>query len=137
MKFSYKQIIHQVNVVLCCITCGKIEIHRLKKSIENWKTTKLQNRAACVVTNSSYGDPSGLLIWSIDDLINQETKAIKLKSFNNLKPQYLVLLFRNNSHSSSHDLRHSDLISNINRKSRKGQKCFSHRGTQKCNSLPP
>ena len=44
---------------------------------------------------------------AIDDLINQEIKAITFKSVNKLAPQYLIDLFTKNSNSSSHNLRNT------------------------------
>ena len=74
---------------------------------------KLQNRAARIITNSSYDAPSSPLLRSlgwetIDDLINQEIKTITFKYVNKLVPQYLIDLFTRNSNSSSHNLRNTD-----------------------------
>ena len=119
----------------CCSVrgcCRKTEIDRLQK---------LQNRAAHIVNNSSYDAPSVPLIWSfgwetIDDLINQEIKAIASKSVNNLALHYLIDLFTRNSHSSSHNLRNTDSkVQILKKKTSNGQKCFSYRGAKVWNSL--
>ena len=73
----------------------------------------MQNRAARIITYSSYDAPGAPLMRSwgwetIDDLINQEIKAITFKSVNKLVPQYLIDLFTRNSNSSSHNLRNTD-----------------------------
>ena len=52
---------------------------------------KLQNRAARIVTNSSYDAPAATLIeelkWpTVHDMIKQETATIVLKSISGLAP---------------------------------------------------
>ena len=67
----------------CCSVwgcCGSMEIHQLQK---------LQNRAARVITNSSFDAPSRPLIqelgWTtIEELINYETKTMVYKSLHDL-----------------------------------------------------
>ena len=83
---------------------GKTESDRLQK---------LQNRAARIVTNSSYDAPSVPLVRSlgwetVDDLISQEIETIAYKSVNHLAPQNVIDLFTRNSHSSSHSIRNTD-----------------------------
>ena len=105
LKTLYTSII-EPHFRYCCsvwVCCGRTEIDRLQK---------LQNRAARIVTNSSYDAPLVPLIRSlgwetIDDLINQEMKTIAFRSVNNLAPQYLIDLFTRNSYSSSHNLRNT------------------------------
>ena len=72
----------------CCSVwgcCGSTEINQLQK---------LQNRAARIVTNSSFNTPSRPLIevlgWkTIEQLISIESKTMVFKSLNELAPQYL------------------------------------------------
>ena len=88
----------------CCSVwgcAGTTEINRLQK---------LQNRAARIVTNSSFDTPSNKLIeklgWNtINELIDIESKTIVFKSLNELAPPYLRSLFRKNSQSTSYRLR--------------------------------
>ena len=63
---------------------------------------KLQNRAARIVTNSSFDAPAANLIkelkWpTVQDMIKQEMAAIVFKSINGLAPTYLSTLFTKNS----------------------------------------
>ena len=74
---------------------------------------KLQNRAARIITNSSFDTPSRPLItelgWKIiDELIDNETKTMVFKSLNDLAPQYLCNLFTKNSACSSRSLRNTE-----------------------------
>ena len=76
----------------CCSVwgcCGSTEINKLQK---------LQNRAARIVTNSSFDSPSRPLIeelgWkTIEQLISNESETVVFKSLNELAPQYLCGLF--------------------------------------------
>ena len=120
----------------CCSVwgcCGKTDIDRL---------LKLQNRAARIVSNSSYDAPSMPLMrrlgWeTINDLIYQEIRTMTFKSVNNLAPQYLMNLFTINSHSSSHNLRNTDSDEKIlKKKAVNEQKCCSYMGAKVWNSLP-
>ena len=129
LKTLYMSII-EPNLRYCCSVwecCGTTEIDRLQK---------LQNRAARIVTNSSYDAPSMPLIRSlgwetIDDLTNQAFKSV-----NNLAPQYLIDLFTRNSHSSSYNLRNTDSDIQIPKKeTSNGQKCFLYRGAKVWNRL--
>ena len=87
----------------CCSVwgcAGTTEINRLQK---------FQNRAARMVTNSSFDTPSNQLIdhlgWkTINELIDIESKTMVFKSLNELAPSYLLSLFRKNSQSSSYRL---------------------------------
>ena len=67
---------------------------------------KLQNRAARIVTNSSYDTPGRPLIerlrWkTIQELIKIDSGTMVFKSLNGLAPQYLSSLFTRNSACSS------------------------------------
>ena len=75
---------------------GTTEINRLQK---------LQNRAARIVTNSSFDTPSNQLIeklgWkTINELIDIESKTIVFITLNELAPPYLCSLFTTNSQST-------------------------------------
>ena len=80
----------------CCSvwgSCGESRLLMLQK---------LQNRAARIVTNSSYDAPAANLIkelkWpTVHDMIKQETTTIILKSISGLAPTYLSTLFTRNS----------------------------------------
>ena len=90
----------------CCSVwgcAGTTEINRLQK---------LQNRAARIVTNSSFDTPSNQLIeklgWkTINELIDIESKTMVFKTLNELAPPYLCSLFRKNSQSTSYRLRNT------------------------------
>ena len=103
---------------------------------------KLQNRAARIITNSSFDTPSRPLTaelgWkTIEELIGYETKTMVFKSLNDLAPQYLCNLFTKNSVCSSRSLRNTDTDLRLPKKSSaNGQKCFSFRGAKLWNSLP-
>ena len=119
----------------CCSVwgcAGSSEINQLRK---------LQKRAARIITNSSFDAPSRSLIeklgWkTVDQLISSESKTMVFKSLNELAPQYLCDLFTRKSLYSSYSLRNTgtDLRLPMKR-SRNGQKCFSHRGAKLWNSL--
>ena len=119
----------------CCSIwgcCGSSEINRLQK---------LQNRAARIVTNSSFDTPSRPLIerlgWrTIEQLISNESKTMVFKSLNELAPQYLGSLFKRNSQCSTRHLRNTETDLRVPKKtSANGQKCFSFRGAKLWNSL--
>ena len=90
----------------CCSVwgcAGTTEINRLQK---------LQNRAARIVTNSSFDTPINQLIeklgWkTINEVIDIESKRMVFKSLNELAPPYLRSLFRKNSQSTSYRLRNT------------------------------
>ena len=92
----------------CCSVwgcCGSMEIYQLQK---------LQNRAARVITNSSFDAPSRPLIqelgWkTIEELINFETKTMVYKSLHQLAPEYLCSLFTRNAQCASHSLRNTEI----------------------------
>ena len=72
---------------------------------------KLQNRAARIVTNSSYDSSSALiktLNWStVADMIKVETACMVYKSINDLAPDYLSEIFTKNSACSRKNLRNT------------------------------
>ena len=90
----------------CCSVwgcAGTTEITRLQK---------LQNRAARIVTNSSFDTPSNQLIeklgWKTsNELIDIESITMVLKNVNELAPPYLCSLSRKISQSSSNRLRNT------------------------------
>ena len=115
----------------CCSVwgcCGSTEITKLQK---------LQNRAARVITNSSFDAPSRPLIqelgWkTIEEIINCETKTMVYKSLHELAPEYLCSLFTRNSQCASHSLRNTKSDLKLPRKNTKnGQKSFLI-GEQNC-----
>ena len=119
----------------CCSVwgcCGSMEIYQLKK---------LQNRAARVITNSSFYAPSRPLIqelgWkTIEELINFETKTMVFMSLHKLAPEYLCSLFTRNSQCASHSLCNTETDVRLPKKNTaNGQKCFSYRGSKLWNSL--
>ena len=120
----------------CCSVCGcagSTEINRLQK---------LQNRAASVITNSSFDIPSRPLIeglgWkTIEELISYESRIMVFKSLNELAPRYLCNLFTKKSQCSSCNLRNTETDLRLpKKKSANGQKCISFHGAKLWNSLP-
>ena len=102
---------------------------------------KLQNRAARIVTNSSYDVPATNLIkelkWpTVHDMIKQETATIVFKSISGLAPTYLSTLFARNSTRETVNLRNSetDLLARRMETSN-GQKALSFRGSKVWNEL--
>ena len=102
---------------------------------------QLQNRAARIVTNSSYDAPAANLIkelkWpTVHDRIKQETPTIVFKSISGLAPTYLSTLFTRNSTRDIINLRNceTDLLS-PRMKTSNGQKVFSFRGAKVWNKL--
>ena len=102
---------------------------------------KLQNRAARIITNSSFDAPSRPLIdslgWkTIDELVSSESKIMVFKSLNEMAPQYLCDLFIRNSTCSVKSLRSTGTDMRLPlRKSTIGQRCFSFRGAKLWNGL--
>ena len=85
----------------CCCSlwgcCGTTDINHLQK---------LQNRAARIVTNSSFDSPSRPLIVSlgwktIRELVDEESRSMVYKSLNGLAPQYMRNLLTRNSSCNS------------------------------------
>ena len=119
----------------CCSVwgcAGTTEINQLQK---------LQNRAARIVTNSSYDTSSKPLIaklgWkTVEELIRHESLTMVYKSLNELAPQCLSSLFTRNSIRPSHSLRNTETDLRLPmRKTSNGQKCFSFRGAKLWNGL--
>ena len=119
----------------CCSVwgcCGITQINQLQK---------LQNRAARIITNSSFDTPSRQLIellgWKTSEqLIDSQSKTIVFKSLNGQAPQYMESLFKRNSQCSTHSLRNTETDLRLPKKtSANGQKCFSFRGARLWNSL--
>ena len=104
---------------------------------------KLQNRAARIVTNSSYDAPADALIqklkWpTIAEIIKRETATIVYKSLNDLAPAYLSTIFSKNSSRDTIKLRNSETDLRVPLlKTTNGQKSFSYRGAHLWNSLEP
>ena len=119
-------------------------VHHIEKccsSAEKDSFQKLQNRAARIITGSSFTTSALPLIESlgwktIEELISNETKVYVFKALNGLAHQYLTELFSRNSQRSLHILRNTStdfklpLFITAN-----GQKCFSFRGVKYWNSL--
>ena len=83
---------------------GSTELNQLQK---------LQNRAARIITNSSFDTSSRPLIdkmgWkTIEQLVASESKTMVFKSLHELAPHYLCDLFTQNSKCSSYVLRNSE-----------------------------
>ena len=95
---------------------------------------KLQNRAARIVTNSSYDVSAASLIkrlkWpTISDIIQNETATIMYKSTNGLAPEYLSKLFIKNSAQNTLWLRNTETDLRVPLfKTSNGQKCISFVG---------
>ena len=124
--------------VCCCLICRAQETN---VDARLTRFSKLQKRAARIITNSSFDAPSRPLIeklgWkTVDQLISSESKTMVFKSLNELAPQYLCDLFTRKSLYSSYSLRNTgtDLRLPMKR-STNGQKCFSYRGAKLWNSL--
>ena len=135
LKTLYSSIV-EPHFRYCCSVwgcCGTTDIDQLQK---------LQNRAARIVTNSSFDAPSGPLIRSLGwktvrELVDQDSRLMVYKSINELAPQYMSNLFTRNSTCSSRSLRSTKTDLRIPKKtSANGQKCFSYRGAKLWNSLP-
>ena len=102
---------------------------------------KLQNRAARIVTNSSYDSFASALIKSLNwptvaDMIKTETACMVYKSINELAVDYLSEMFIKNSTCSRTNLRNTatDLQVQLMRTSN-GQRAFSYRGAGVWNLL--
>ena len=119
----------------CCSVSGCTTITEINQ------LQKLQNRAAKIITNSSFDAPGGHLIkemgWkTIDEVITCESKTMVFKSLNQLPPEYLCGLFTRNSLCSSYSLRNTGTDLRLPKKrSSNGQRCFSYRGAKLWNGL--
>ena len=119
----------------CCSmwgSCGEILLDKLQK---------LQNRAARIVTNSSYAVSSLLLIGSlgwltIKEMIVFETATAVYKLLHGLAPEYMQLMFTKLSENGSRSLRDTDTDLRIPRFATSyGQRSFSFRGVNVWNKL--
>ena len=105
------------------------------------KLQKLQNRAARIITNSSYDAPAEALITelkrpTVRDMIRSETATTVYKSVNSLAPDYLSHLFVRNSDRNIINLRKAEtdvLVPFM--KTSNGQKAFAFRGAKIWNDL--
>ena len=119
----------------CCLVWGCSGV------TESSKLQKLQNRAARIVTGSSFNTPYQPLIkefgWkTIDQLITNATNIMVYKSLHELAPQYMCNLFTRASQLTSRCLRNTLTDLRLPKKSSKtGQKCFSFRGAKAWNDL--
>ena len=119
----------------CCLVWGCSGV------TETNQLQKLQNRAARIVTGSSFDTPCKPIIkelgWTtIDQLITSETNIMVYKSFHELAPQYMCNLFTRASQLSSRCLRNTLIdLKPPKTSSKTGQKCFSFRGAKAWNGL--
>ena len=121
----------------CCSvwgSCGETKLQALQK---------LQNRAARIVSNSSYDTSATLLIknlkWlTVTDMIKSETATVTYKALTGLAPSYLSNLFTKNSDRNIDiSLRNAATDLYIPRMTTcKGQKAISFRGAKTWNQLP-
>ena len=102
---------------------------------------KLQNRAARIVTNSSYDSSASALIQTLNwptvaDMIKVETACMVYKSINELAPDYLSQIFAKKSACSRKNLRNTATDLQIPLvKTSSGQRTFSYRGARVWNHL--
>ena len=113
-------------------SCGETRLLTLQK---------LQNRAARIVTNSSYVAPADELIeklnWpTISEIIKRDTVTMVYKSLNGLVPMYLSNIFSRNSTRDTIYLRNSENDVRVPLfKTANGQKSFAYRGAHLWNNL--
>ena len=104
-------------------------------------TAEVTNRAARIVTNSSYDAGADALIeklnWpTISEIIKRETTTMVYKSLNGLVPMYLSNIFSRNSTRDTVYLRNSESDLRVPLfKTANGQKSFAYRGAHLWNSL--
>ena len=102
---------------------------------------KLQNRAARIVTKSSFDTPSIGLIQSlkwptVSDIIRGETETTVYKSLNGLVPEYHSSLFEKRSTRNVRELRNTETDLSIPlRKTNNGQRAISFRGPKLWNRV--
>ena len=119
----------------CCSVWG------CRGSTEKDCLQKLQNRAARIITSSSFTTSALPLTESlgwktIEELISNETKVCVFKALNGLAPQYLTELFSRNSQRSLHILQNTSTDLKLPLfKTANGQKCVSFRGVKYWKSL--
>lgn len=121
----------------CCSVWGSCSEARLQA------LQKLQNRAARIVSNSSYDTSATLLIknlkWlTVSDMIKSETATVTYKAITGLAPSYLSDLFTKNSDRNIDiSLRNAATDLYIPKMTTcKGQKAISFRGAKTWNQLP-
>ena len=125
----------ELYVRYCCSVWGCCS------STEKDRLQKLQNRAARILTGSTFTTSALPLIESlgwkaIKELISNDTKVCVFKPLNGLAPQCLTELFSRNSQRSLHILRNTSTDLKLPLfKAANGQKCFSFRGVKYWNSL--
>ena len=131
---TYRSIV-EPHLNYCCSIWGSSGITRIES------LQKLQNRAARIVTDSSYDPPSEPLRkdlgWlSIKEMNVKETYTMMYKSQNDLAPKYLSDLFVRLPDFHILELRNtkSNLAVPLMR-TVSGQKAFSYRGTKVWNKL--
>ena len=118
----------------CCPFWGSCGVTALSK------LQALQNRAARIVTDSSYKTSAFPILeklgWlTVNDLIETETLKMVYKSKNQLAPEYLSSMFVKLSEFRNRELRHSDIDLYVPLlKTACGQKSFSYRGAKLWNS---
>ena len=118
----------------CCPVWGSCGVTALSK------LQTLQNRAARIVTDSSYKTSAFLILeklgWlTVNDLIETETLKMVYKSKNQLAPEYLNSMFVKLSEFRNRQLRDSDTDLYVPLlKMACGQKSFSTRGAKLWNS---
>ena len=113
-------------------SCGETRLLTLQK---------LQNRAARIVTNSSYVASADALIeklnWpTIPEIIKRETATMVYKSLNGLVPMYLPNIFSRNSTRDTIYLRNSENDLRVPLfKTANGQKSVAYRGAHLWSNL--
>ena len=134
LKDIYRSIV-ELHLNYCCSVWGCSDITRIES------LQKLQNRAARIVTGSSYDAPSEPLRkdlgWlSVKEMIVKETSTMIYKSLNHLAPKYLSDLFVRLSDFHIPELRNTkcNLVVPLMR-TVSGQKAFCYRGTKVWNKL--
>ena len=121
-----------VTVALCGGAVGETRLLTLQK---------LQNRAARIVTNSSYVAPADELIeklnWpTISEINKRDTVTMVYKSLNGLVPMYLSNIFSRNSTRDTIYLRNSENDVRVPLfKTANGQKSFANHGAHLWNNL--
>ena len=126
---------NQPHLSYCCSVwgcCSDTNINILQK---------VQNRAARIITSSSYDTSAAPLIhglgWpTIKQFIFKETSSLMYKSLNSLAPDYLPSILTRCGDNSEHNLRSKDLnLKILLLRTKTGQKSFCYRGATLCNSL--
>ena len=135
--------------ILCKMYRGIVEPH-LRYCCSVWGACggtrlqvlqKLQNRAARIMTNSSYDSSASALVktlnWpTVADMIQVETACMVYKSINELAPDYLSQIFTKKSACSRETLRNTATDLQIPLvKTCSGQRTFSYRGARVLNHL--